>query len=63
MAKTIEELLQLAADVQDFFPKEDDLTDLIRMHSSDELDLNDLDLIAAAAAVPSFEEFKKKMKK
>ena len=62
MAKTIEELLQLAADMQDFFPKEDALTDLIRMHSSDELDLNDLDLIAAAATVPRYEEFRKKMK-
>lgn len=62
MAKTMDELLQLAADVQDFFPKEDDLTDLIRMHSSDELDLNDLDLIAAASAAPRFEELLKKRK-
>ena len=62
MAKTIEELLQLAADVQDFFPKEDALTDLIRMRSSDELDLNDLDLIAAASAAPRFEELLKKRK-
>ena len=62
MAKTMDELLQLAADVQDFFPKEDSLTDLIRTHSSDELDLNDLDLIAAASAAPRFEELLKKRK-
>ena len=62
MAKTMDELLQLVADVQDFFPKEDALTDLIRTHSSDELDLNELDLIAAASAAPRFEELLKKKK-
>ena len=49
---TIEELLELAADLERFAPGDDALGALIDRVGDDELAIDDLDQIAAATRVP-----------
>lgn len=53
----IEDLLKLAADMQTFYPHRDALTAYVESCSEDEISLNELDLVAAAAAAPNYKAF------
>ena len=59
MAKKIENLLKLAADMERIGNQDDKLNQLIQKNSSDELDENDLFFVAAASSAPNYEDFLK----
>ena len=59
----VEKLLKLAADMEAFSDGEDALSRILRECTDDELELDDLDRIAAAASHPSYEQFLKNMEK
>ena len=50
----VEDLLYLMADMERAFPGESELSSLIAAQQEDELDLDQLDMIAAAASRPDF---------
>ena len=50
----MEELLYLMADLERAFPGESELSSLIAAEQGDELDVDQLDMIAAAASRPDF---------
>ena len=53
----IEQLLMLAADLERFAPEDDALGRLIDRMSGEELELDDLDHISAAASRPDYARF------
>lgn len=55
--KRVEDLLALTADLQMFYPEDDDLTRRIERCGDAELSMDDLDLVAAAAANPNYKKF------
>lgn len=57
MSRKIEDLLQLAADTQTFYPHKDALTACVERCGGDELSMDELDFVAAAASVPSYQAF------
>lgn len=57
----IEQMIRLVSDLEHFAPRDDQLSELIR-ENEDELDENELELVAAAAAKPTFRELLEKRK-
>ncbi len=53
----VEKLLLLAADMEPFSDGEDALSQILRDCADDELEMDDLDRISAAASRPSYEQF------
>lgn len=56
---SIEDILMIAADMDELCADQDELGDLVRRAESDELDEYSLDRIAAAASVPPALSFQK----
>ena len=53
----IEKLLELVADLERFAPQDDALGEMIDRAAGDELELDELDSIAAAASRPDYARF------
>ena len=60
MAKNLEDLLNVTADMESFYARGDKLSDWIAQHGEGELSEDELTFVAAAGTRPSYQAFLEK---